>query len=223
MSPCIRTRQAACEFAGVFCQNETRMATRATLPVAPGAKPAWPVHRFHGCRLLRLLSYRRIHRGTPHVAILRQAAPHDVEVELLQGAADWSDFAIADGTMIDHYNRRELRTRAAQEYFVRHIEFGTINLALARDASQLAAGQFHHRFACDAEQDILGWSGRDQFVINDQEDVFRAALRHVSIMGQHNSLVEAVLHGLTFREGRIDVGANDFRAGGNGVIIYTPP
>src|SRR5713226_988963 len=187
----------------------------------PATAPYKP-HSIDFC-LLGLLRHRGVHGRTPQVAVLGNTASHDLEVELLQCAADWSDFAITDGAVIDHHDGRELRSCAAQEYFVRDVEFGAVDLAFARNAPKLAMGQFHHGFARDTEQDILGWRGCDQFIIDDQEDIFRAALRNMPIVCQHDGLVEAVLYGLAFSESRIDVRAGDFSAGGDSIIIDASP
>src|SRR5712692_1997913 len=132
-----------------------------------GAQPPAAPHKLHSIDfcLLGLLMHRSIDWRTPQVPVLGDTASHYLEVELLQGAADWSDFAVTDGAMIDHHDGRELRPCAAQEYLVRDVEFGAVDLAFARNAPKLAMGQFHHGFARDTEQDILGWRGCDQFII----------------------------------------------------------
>src|SRR5260370_33981766 len=127
-------------------------------------------HSIYFC-LLGLLRHRGVHGRTPQVAVLRNTASHYLEVELLQCAADWSDFAITDGAAIDHHDGRELRSCAAQEYVVRDIEFGAVDLAFACNAPKLAMGQLHHGFALGTEQDILGCRGCDQCVVDCHEAV----------------------------------------------------
>src|SRR5450755_2667845 len=107
--------------------------------------------------LLCFLRHRRIHWCTPQIAIFGHPAAHNLEVELLQCAADWPDFAITDRAVIDHHDGGELSARTAQEYLVRDVKLCTVDLAFARNAPKLAVGQFHHGVARDAEKDILGW------------------------------------------------------------------
>ena len=63
----------------------------------------------------------------------------------------------------------------------------------------------------------------DNFPVGDQEDVFGAALGHVALVGEHDGLVEAVLHRLAFGKGRVDIRADDFGACGDGVVVDAPP
>src|SRR5690606_41249902 len=66
----------------------------------------------------------------------------------------------------------------------------------------------------DPLQNIRGHRGSDEFAMADDENILGAALRHVAVLGQDDSLVVAVIQSFALHQRRIDVGAAHFRAGG---------
>ena len=176
------------------------------------------------CRIRALgRGYAGEDRRAPLLAIFGTIAAHDIEVDFLQLAADRADFAAANGPVIDLDDWSDLRAGAAEENLVRAVQFRAINLPLAGDDPQFAPGQLDDRIARNAQENVFGRRGRDQFAVDDQEDVFSAALGDVPLMGEHDRLVIAIVQRLAFRERRIDIRAGDFRARGNSIVVHAPP
>ena len=59
----------------------------------------------------------------------------DVGVELFDGAGDWANLVIANGTMIYADDRRDLCSCPAHEDFVGYVQLGAIDLTFTGDAT----------------------------------------------------------------------------------------
>src|SRR6266702_3628852 len=164
-------------------------------------------------RYLQLLSYRRVHRHAPLRSILGTLAANHLKVQLLQRATDRTNL----------HNGSNLCPGAAQENLISPIELRAIYLPLARNAAKLAPRQLHHSFTGNAQQYILCRRWCHQFTIHHQENVLGASLRDVTLVREHNRLVEAVLERLAFSKCRIDIRPTNLTPGWNSVIINAPP
>jgi hypothetical protein len=67
-------------------------------------------------------------------------ATYHVEVEILQGAADWAHLPIANQAMVYAGNRSNLCAGATEEYLIGDVEFSAVYLSLAGNATKLPGG-----------------------------------------------------------------------------------
>src|SRR5579875_209126 len=93
--------------------------------------------------------------GAPLGAIFLAATAYYIEVKALDGLADGTDLASADGTVVDLDDGSDLRAGAAEEDLVGNIEFGAVYLPFAGDETQFAPRKLHDGVASHAEQDIF--------------------------------------------------------------------
>src|SRR5947209_2259802 len=134
-----------------------------------------------------------VNRCTPLGAIVGRKTAHNVIVEPLDSAADWSNLPIANGAVIHPDDGSNLCPCATHEDFVGHVDLGTVYLALVGDTTKFASCQFHHRIAGDTEKDVLGRCRGYKFSIDHQEDVFCTAFRDMALVSKHDGFIEAVL------------------------------
>lgn len=65
-------------------------------------------------------SRRTVYRGAP-VAVLGNVASHDIEVELLEGAAKIADPAVANGAVVNRACGGNLSASTAEDQLVAHV------------------------------------------------------------------------------------------------------
>ena len=150
-------------------------------------------------------------------------SPNDVEVELLQLTDDRPHLAIADRASIDIDHGGYLGTRATEEDLIGDVELGAVDGALDHFHIQLLAQQLDHRVPGQSLEDVVRGGRRRDHAVTDQEDVLGAAFADVTILGQHDRLVEPVLHRLGLGQGGVDIDAGDLGAGRCDVIVDAPP
>ena len=81
----------------------------------------------------------------------------------------------------------------------------------------------HEHRAGDALDDVLRYRRRDQLTAAEDEEILRAALAHVSVLGHQDCLVEAVEECLGLGECAVDVDAGCLRARRRDVVVDPPP
>src|SRR5581483_10398357 len=120
-----------------------------------------------------------------------------------------ADLPISNRTVIDADHGRDLRSSSTEEHFAGRIKFGANNDSFLRGIAQLTPAKLDDSITGDTEQNILCGGGSNKFVIDDQKEIFRAALRDVALLGKHNRLVKAILHCFSFSKGCINIAATD--------------
>src|SRR5918995_5114321 len=157
------------------------------------------------------------------VSVLLPLAARGPEVQLLQALGDGSYAAGPDGTVVHLDHGCYLEPRPLEEYLVCGVELCTAYLALYDGHPELLACQLHDGIACYALQDISRDGRCDELTLPYQEDVRRASLGDLAVLGEEDGVVVACHMRLIDRERRVDVGARTLGAGRDSVIRRAPP
>src|SRR5918994_8009529 len=161
--------------------------------------------------------------GHRPVGVLLPLAARSLEVQFLQALRDGSYAASPDGTVVHLDDGCDLEPRPREEHLVCGVELRTSNLALLDGHPELFACQLHDSVARYALQDVRRYGRCDELALPDQEDVRRASLGDLAVLGEEDGVVVTRRARLIDRERRVDVGARALGAGRDGVVRRTPP
>ena len=98
-----------------------------------------------------------------------------------------------------------------------------VDLPLVSLKPEFGAGKLHDGLSGYAFQNVLGWCRSDQLAVPDYEYVLGAALGNMTVVGEHDGLVESALHHLCLRQSRVHVHPGYLAPGRRGIVIYSPP
>src|SRR3712207_6685913 len=157
------------------------------------------------------------------VSVLLPRAARGLEVELLQALGGGSYTAGPDGTVVHLDHGCYLKPRPREEDLVCGVELRTSHLALYDGHPEFLAGQLHDGVARYALQDVSRDGRCDELALPDEEDVRRASLGDLAVLGEEDGVVVACHVRLIDGERRVDVGARALGAGRDGVIRRAPP
>src|SRR5829696_2465591 len=129
--------------------------------------------------------------GHSPVGVLFPPAARGLEVKLLQPLGDRPDAARPDGTVVRLYNGCDLEPRPTEEDLVGGVEFRPTHLALYNGDLKLLARELHDGVARYALEDVSRNGRRDELALPDEEDVRRARLRDLSVLGEEDGVVVA--------------------------------
>src|SRR5207302_2769263 len=155
--------------------------------------------------------------GDPR-AILRRLTADRVEVDAADLRGDRTGLAFADLAVVDAGDRRGLRPGAAQEDLIGDIELSAVHLT-DRRVDPSVRRDLEDRRPNDPLEDVVGRWRRHEDPVADEEEVLGAALGDMTVLGQHDGLVEPGLLRLGLRERRIDVRARDLASRRDRVVI----
>src|SRR5688500_11818347 len=144
--------------------------------------------------------------GHRPVGILFPLAARGLEVQFLQALGDGSYAAGSDRTVVDLDDGRYLEPRPREEDLVRGVELRAVHRALNDGHPELFAGELHDGVARYALQDVSRYGRGDELALPDQEDVRRASLGDLAVLGEEDGVVVACHVRLVDRERRVDVG-----------------
>src|SRR5215210_2883852 len=161
--------------------------------------------------------------GHRPVCVLFPPAPRGLEVQLLQPLGDGSYATRSDGTVVYLDDGCDLKPRPREEDLVCGVEFRAVHCTLYDGDSELFVGEFHDGVARYALQDIRRYGRRDEPSLPHEEDVRRARLGDLAVLGEEDGVVVASHVRLVDRERRVDVGARALGAGRDGVVRRAPP
>src|ERR671912_2709585 len=161
--------------------------------------------------------------GHRPVGVLLPLAARGLEVQFLQALGDGPYAAGADGTVVHLDHGRYLEPRPREEDLVRGVELRAVHRTLYDRHPEFFARQLHDGVARYALQDVRRYGRGDELALPDQEDVRRARLGDLAVLGEEDGVVVARHVRLIDRERRVDVGARALGAGRNGVVRRTPP
>src|SRR5215204_6797920 len=161
--------------------------------------------------------------GDCPVSVLYPLAAGGLEVQLLQALGDGSYTAGPDGTVVHLDDGCYLEPRPREEHLVCSVELRTSHLTLYDGHPELLVGQLHDGVARYALQDVSRDGRCDELAFSDQEDVRRASLGDLAVLGEEDGVVIACHVRLIDGECRVDVGARALGAGRDGVIRRAPP
>src|SRR5918994_783041 len=161
--------------------------------------------------------------GHRPVGVLLPLAARGLEVQLLQALRDGSYGAGPDGTVVHLDHGRYLEPRSREEDLVRGVELRAIHRTLYNRHPELFACQLHDGVARYAFQDVRRYGRGDELALPDQEDVRRARLGDLAVLGEEDGVVVARRVRLVDRERRVDVRARALGAGRDGVVRRAPP
>src|SRR5215217_2958482 len=157
------------------------------------------------------------------VGVLLPLAARGLEVQFLQALGDGSYTAGPDGTVVHLDDGCDLEPRPREEDLVCGVELRTAHLTLYDGHPELLAGQLHDGVARYAFQDVRRDRRGDELALPDQEDIRRASLGDLAVLGKEDGVVVACHVCLIDGERRVDVGARALGAGRDGVIRRAPP
>src|SRR5918993_1335202 len=161
--------------------------------------------------------------GDGPVGVLFPLTARGLEVQLLQALGDGSYAPGPDGTVVHLDDGRYLEPRPREEDLVCGVELCAVHRTLDNRHPELLARQLHNGVARYALQDVRRDGRCDDLALPDQEDVRRASLGDLAVLGEEDGVVVACHVRLIDGEGRVDVGARAFCAGRDGVVRRTPP
>src|SRR5215203_3038281 len=161
--------------------------------------------------------------GHRPVGILFPPAACGLEVQLLQALGDGPYVARPDGSVVDLRDRCDLEPRPGEEDLISGVELRTAHLALYDRYLELLAGELHDGVARYALQDVRRDGRRDELALPNEEDVRRARLGDLPILGEEDGVVVARPVRLVDRERRVDVGARALGPRRDGVVRGAPP
>src|SRR4029077_904341 len=124
---------------------------------------------------------------------------------------------------IDIAHGRYLRAGAAKEDLIGDIELRAVDGALHDLQVELSAQQLDHGESGQTFQDVVRGGRCKHLTVADQEDVLGAAFADMTVVGQHDRLVEAVFHGLGLGERGVDVDAGDLGPCGCRIVVNASP
>src|SRR5215203_518031 len=161
--------------------------------------------------------------GHSPVSVLLPLAARGLEVQFLQALRDGSYATSPDGSVVHLDHGCDLEPRPREEHLVCGVELRTSNLALNDGHPELFACQLHDSVARYALQDVRRYGRCDELALPDQEDVRRAGLGDLAVLGEEDGVVVACHVRLIDGERRVDVGARALGAGRDGVVRRAPP
>src|SRR5215210_2429958 len=129
--------------------------------------------------------------GHRPVGVLFPPSARGLEVKLLQSLGDGPDAAGPDGAVVDLYDGCDLEPGAGKEDLVRGVEFRPADLALYDGYLELLGGELHDGVARYAFQDVGRNRRRDELALPDEEDVRRARLGDLPVLGEEDGIVVA--------------------------------
>src|SRR5919112_17737 len=157
------------------------------------------------------------------VSVLLPLAARGLEVQLLQALGDGPYTAGPDWTVVHLDHGCYLEPSPREEDLVCGVELRTSHLALYDGHPELLAGQLHDGVARYALKDVSRDGRCDELALPDQEDVRRASLGDLTVLGEEDGVVVACHVRLIDRERRVDVGARALGAGRDGIVRSAPP
>src|SRR5258708_5209601 len=135
-----------------------------------------------------------------------------VEEARLQPLGDRTDFAVADGAVVDLAHGRDFRRSPGEEAFVGEVK-RVARDALFENRNALFAGEREHGVARDASEDGPGEGRRDEATLLDDENVFARAFAHVALRIEKHSLVVPARFRFGLREHGVRVLTHRFGLG----------
>src|SRR5215208_6314743 len=147
------------------------------------------------------------------VSVLLPLAARGLEVQLLQALGDGSYAAGPDGTDVHLDHGRYLEPRPREEDLVCGVELRAVHRTFHDGHPELFARQLHDGVAGYALQDVSRDWRCDELALPGQEDVRRASLGDLAVLGEEDGVVVARHVRLIDRERRVDVGARAFCTG----------
>src|SRR5215211_2835411 len=161
--------------------------------------------------------------GHGPVGVLFPLAARGLEVQLLQALGDGSYAAGPDGSVVHLDYGCDLEPRPREEDLVCGVELRAAHLALYDGYLELLARELHDGVARYAFEDVRRDGRRDELALPDEEDVGRARLGDLAVLGEEDRVVVARPVRLVDRERGVDVGARALGARRDGVIRRAPP
>src|SRR5918993_3611854 len=161
--------------------------------------------------------------GHRPVGVLLPLAARGLEVQFLQALGDGPYAAGPDGTVVYLDHGRYLEPRPREEDLLCGVKLCAVHRTLHNRHPGLSARQLHDGVARYAFQDVRRYGRCDELALPDQEDVRRASLGDLAVLGEEDGVVVTRRVRLIDRERRVDVGARALGAGRNGVVRRTPP
>src|ERR687889_2646233 len=161
--------------------------------------------------------------GHRPVGVLLPLAARGLEVQLLQALGDGPYAARPDGTVVHLDHGRYLEPRPGEEDLVRGVELRAVHRTLYDRHPEFFARQLHDGVARYALQDVRRYWRGDELALPEEEDVRRASLGDLAVLGEKDGVVVTRHVRLVDRERRVDVGARALGAGRDGVVRRAPP
>src|SRR5215216_5146506 len=125
------------------------------------------------------------------VSVLLPLAARGLEVQLLQALGNRSYTAGPDGTVVHLDHRGYLEPHPGEEDLVCGVELRTAHRELYDRHPELLAGQLHNGIARYALKDVSRDGRCDKLALPDQEDVRRASLGDLTVLGEEDGVVVA--------------------------------
>src|ERR1700692_4899361 len=161
-------------------------------------------------------------RGQPvRVAVVLSLA--DGEVEVLELAGQRPGRPRADGALIDLDDRRNLGAGPAEQDLIGDVKLTAVDPALDDLDTELVTRKRHQHRAGDALNDVLRCGRSDQAAAPDDEEILRAPLTDVALLGHEDRLVEPIEKCLGLGERAVDVDARRLGARRRDVVVDAPP
>src|SRR5215210_217783 len=161
--------------------------------------------------------------GDGPVSVLLPLAARGLEVQFLQALGDGSYTAGSDGTVVHLDHGCYLEPRPREEDLVCGVELRTSHLALYSGHPELLACQLHNGVSRYALQDVSRDGRCDELALPEKEDVRRAGLGDLAVLGEEDGVVVACHVRLIDGERGVEVGARALGAGRDGVVRRAPP
>src|SRR5439155_13133642 len=162
-----------------------------------------------------------IHRRAP-LGVRLVVAVGDPEVDLTDLLRHRPDLSVAYDAPVDLHARRDLRTGAAEEDLVSHVQLRAIDLPLPNEDPELCR-DLEDRVACDALEAVVGHRRRNQRAVADHEDVRAGTLGDLPAGGEEDRLIGLQVVRLVHRERGVDIRAGQLAARRDRVVGRAAP
>ena len=125
--------------------------------------------------------------------------------------------------MIHARDGADLSTGAAEEGFVRQIEFGTIDLPFLHFHFQLFVDELHDAAADDSFENVVAGRRRGKNTVPQQKEIRGRTFGDVPIVVENDGFIETRTIRVGLHEGGVHVSAGDLSSSGNRVVVDAAP
>jgi len=155
--------------------------------------------------------------------ILLDLASNNIKVEISKTRRQGTHFAVSDWPVVNLGDGGNLDSSSDEEDFIGEIEFRPVNRALDDFEAELVVHESDGSSPCDTFKNIIS-NGRGQHLsLTNDEDILGRSLRHMTVLVEHNCLVESGSLCIGLDKCGVHVRTGDLSSRWDHIVIHTTP